>query len=779
MKWFLNMKIRAKLILCFLVGALLTLGTGAVAVVSMEKLLQNDQYMYSQYTEPLADSVQLAGMFQQSRVVLRDYLDAKTPDLQKKQLAMLEEKYAAVDQAIKGIGEGNTNSNMTALLATVNENYTVYKGYVDQIIALVKDSKPAQGHEVMDGKEMVAAVTAMNEAVDALTGQLTDDAQEISKANEQTATLNTYVVVALAAFSVLLSLALGFAVSGLISQPLRKTSEAARKLAAGETDINLDVRAKDETGVVAQAVQQAALSISAMVQDANLLAEAAADGRLSVRADASRHQGDYRRIVEGFNQTLDLVVGPVNVAADQLGRISRGEDLEALDVEAYHGDFRAIIVSLNDVRYTLMAMLSDVDMLTQATREGRLSARADAERHLGAYRGIVGGVNDILDAVLNPISEVTSVLQRMANGDLGTRVEGDYVGDHAQIKNALNDTLDALQSYVGEISAVVNEMAAGNLDVSIDADYHGDFAPIKDSLNNIVGSLNEMFAEMAHAAEQVASGTGQVSAGSQALSQGATEQASAIEQLTASVTEIAGQTKENALNATRASDLTATARDQAVAGDGQMKAMQRSMEEINASSASISKIIKVIDDIAFQTNLLALNAAVEAARAGQHGKGFAVVAEEVRSLAARSATAAKETTDLIENSVKKAEQGTKLANETAAALEKIVSGVENATHLVSGIAQASNDQALAVSQVNRGIEQVSQVVQTNSATAEESAATSEELSSQAELLKEMVGRFHLKNTGAPVRQAAAKPAALPAGKAKPKISFDESDFGKY
>lgn len=346
----------------------------------------------------------------------------------------------------------------------------------------------------------------------------------------------------------------------------------------------------------------------------------------------------------------------------------------------------------------------------------------------------------ISQIISKPINRMVSAADSLAVGDVNVNVEADTRDEIGKLAESFGKMIANIRAQ----AMTAERMAAGDLTVNVDIRSENDLLGKK--LAEMVEKNNEVLANISSASEQVAVGSKQVSDSSIALSQGATEQASSIEELTASLEEISSQTKLNAQNADQANKLAVVAKTNAIQGNTQMKEMLKAMDEINVSSSNIYKIIKVIDDIAFQTNILALNAAVEAARAGQHGKGFAVVAEEVRTLAARSANAAKETTDMIEGSIKKVEGGTKIAKDTAEALNEIVGGIEKVANLVSDIAVASNEQATGIGQINQGIMQVSEVVQTNSATSEESAAASEELSGQAALLKEMVGKFRLKKS---------------------------------
>ncbi len=346
--------------------------------------------------------------------------------------------------------------------------------------------------------------------------------------------------------------------------------------------------------------------------------------------------------------------------------------------------------------------------------------------------------------IVVPIVKSSDRLKELSQGNLSDSVivtdENNEIGE---MTRALDDTITSLRFYVTTISNKLNDIADGDMTDRMHGKFKGDFVKIKSTFNTILLSLIDTFGNINSAAEQVNSGASQVSNGAQALSQGATEQASSIEQLSATILEVSQEIKNNAKSAKNAANIVLQNTSEIGSCNEDMNKMLSAMDQISDASYQISKIIKVIDDIAFQTNILALNAAVEAARAGSAGKGFAVVADEVRNLAEKSAQAAKQTNQLIQDCVDSVNNGTKIAKQTASSLSHIVKSSGQINDLVKTISIASDNQADSIVQINNGIEQISGVVQTNTATAEQSAAASEELSSQSLLLKNMVGKFKL------------------------------------
>ncbi|MFT3982815.1 MAG: methyl-accepting chemotaxis protein [Lachnospiraceae bacterium] len=346
--------------------------------------------------------------------------------------------------------------------------------------------------------------------------------------------------------------------------------------------------------------------------------------------------------------------------------------------------------------------------------------------------------------IVNPVVKLVNRMEMLAAGDLHSEVPKVHTGDEIEsLSDSFTATVQALNSYIDEISYVLTGLAQGDCTVKAAQEYKGDFVRIKDSLHQIVMNLNEVFQTITQSAQQVASGSEQVSAGAQALSAGTTEQAASVEELTAAISSVAQQAEMNAANVQTATEYVKQAGKGASDSNGYMQQLNASMSEIAMSSQEISKITKLVEDIAFQTNILALNAAVEAARAGDAGKGFAVVADEVRTLAARSAEAAKQTSDLIQKSTAIVSEGERFAGDTLKALGDVSDKAQLVEQSIKEIESASTEQAAAIEQINQGLSQVSAVVQSNAATAEESSASSEELAAQAQVLQGEVSKFRL------------------------------------
>lgn len=350
----------------------------------------------------------------------------------------------------------------------------------------------------------------------------------------------------------------------------------------------------------------------------------------------------------------------------------------------------------------------------------------------------------VVGIVTRPIKKVTEVTNKMANGELDVDIDinsNDEIGELSKSIGKLADRLKKYIDYIDESVSVLDKFADGNIAVNLKNDYSGEFAKLKEALIHVAESQKLVIGRIMESSSLINANAEQVSSGSQILAQGTTEQASAIEELSAEMNEIYSAILRNQQHAEGAGNSARAASEEVIRSNAQMREMLSAMDEISNSSSEIGKIIKVIDDIAFQTNILALNAAVEAARAGAAGKGFAVVADEVRNLAGKSAEAAKQTTVLIENSILAVNKGTSLAGEAGKSLEGIVSKTNHTNDMISEIVEESAQQTSSINQIKSGIEQISSVVQQNAATAEASAANSEELSGQVQILNDLVSKF--------------------------------------
>ena len=357
---------------------------------------------------------------------------------------------------------------------------------------------------------------------------------------------------------------------------------------------------------------------------------------------------------------------------------------------------------------------------------------------------LIGLILFVLKEVIRPILLITERSKPLQEGNLKLDIPYSSNNELGEMAATLQQSMARIEAYVGDINRVMDHMSRGDFDVSTSVPFVGDFRSIEESIDSLTATLSSTMASISQAEQRISGNAEQLSSSSQSLAQGATEQASAVEEMYATLDDLSRSAGENVKASSAAQESARLTGEQVEISEKQMEEMVSAMGDISKASQEIGRILSTIEDIAFQTNILALNAAVEAARAGAAGKGFAVVADEVRSLASQSDQAAKATRDLIENSVKATAKGSKIVDEVSHSLKRTLDLVTQSNDSMHAIDAAIQSEAESIAQVTEGIGQISSVVQTNSASSEESAAVSTELFDQVRTLQEQLRRFKLR-----------------------------------
>ncbi len=742
-----NMRIQNKFILIFAVFILFSIIMGVVGIMNINTQVKLNERGYNNTVKPLGYITTLTDSTLRMRIALHDLALAATPEEIQTATDQLTNYYKIYTdtkaQYISDMEKANMqNSDEYKQLDSLKLDPQVFNSAVSSITQLAasgdNDSAEATYKKLMSGFS-----NSVGTALVSLQQMGVHEANAQRQAILKDRSDSVIMMLVLLAIIIIVSILVLRLLNTLIIKPLFLVRNRALLVAEGNFDTVVSLYGQDEIGELSRSIDAVSDSYLNLLEEMRIMLEKHDAGDIDYRIDPNKFKSTYKDVIHKFNSMVDSYISSTLEILSCVEGFGKGNF--DVPLKLYPGKKGVANEIVDNLRDKLKNTRVEIVNLAKSAQIGDLSKRANEANFEGDWKNIMYELNSLLHAVIAPINESSMVLQKISEGNLKVKVVGDYKGDFALIKTSLNSMTDFLTAYISEISMLLEELSNNNINLEVTKDYKGDFSQIKTSFNKVFEKLNDVLHSLSESSNTLSDCSTRITDASSILSAGADEQAGSVQRLTDKIVTISNQTSKNTEYSMKANDISTTSKVNAEEGNQEMSQMLVAMEKIKDSSNNISKIIKVIEDIAFQTNLLALNAAVEAARAGEHGKGFAVVAEEVRNLAARSQTAAKETTELIEDSITKVDEGSTIARKTATILNKIVANVGEVSSIIESISSSSKEQSSSILEVTSGIETISNIATDNSKTSQESLTAAQELMSRSHLLSNIVSTFKTKS----------------------------------